>query len=147
MKHHLSLGASEPLASGEDKTQAALPLSLHLIESVAQSGEVRLVGCEGRPVLCLQSFGDDTIGSFAVCTQMNGNPTALVVLGHVPISSIALALADERSLSQAAKPLVLKCGRSQLQLHPDGRVRITGDDIIVESNGRMGLRGAVVDLN
>ena len=127
--------------------RTALPLSLHLIESVAQSGEVRLVGSEGRPVLCLSSFGDDAVGNFAVCTQMNDSSAALVVLGHISITSIALALADERSVSQPARPLVLKCGRSQLQLHPDGRIRITGDDIIVESNGRMGLRGAVVDLN
>jgi len=147
MKHHLPLGVSEPLASPDTASQAALPLSLYLIESVTQDGEVRLTHSEDKQILCLQKFDRDVAGNFAVCTQMNGNSAALVVLGHISISSIALALADERPVLQPARPLVLKCGRSQLQLHPDGRIRITGDDIIVESNGRMGLRGAVVDLN
>lgn len=151
MKHELSLSTSTLLTQVRDRTGTTLPLVLHLIKAVSANGDVQLANCGGRPVLCPQKFTHDVVGSFAVCVEMDGTSTALLVLGHLPLEAMATALAGNSTTgptgSQQIQPITLKCGRSQLQLHPDGRIRITGDDIIVESNGRAALRGAIVDLN
>ena len=43
--------------------------------------------------------------------------------------------------------LVIGTGKAQICLHPDGRVRIKAEDVTLDSAGRLGLRGAWIDLN
>ena len=137
MKHGLFSSPALPVISG------ALALTLRLVESVGADGKPLLADCADKVVLAPAAFPQNAAGSFAVCLATDTK--TLLVLGHLPASEIADALAFQPAHDE--RPLTLKCGRSELVLHPDGRVRITGDDVVVQSNGLMGLRGAIVELN
>lgn len=48
---------------------------------------------------------------------------------------------------QAAHGLVIRCGGSRIELSADGGIRVSGDMIHQQADGRMVLRGGRVELN
>jgi hypothetical protein len=47
----------------------------------------------------------------------------------------------------ANNSLELKCGRSRITLHADGRIEINGDYLLSRSRGPIKLKGATIDIN
>lgn len=126
-------------------------LTLHLVSSLSDSGEPQLIGVDRKRVLITRNFGSEIVGAFAVCMPIiSGEQPSVAIIGYLSVDQIITSFASA-SISKTAlqdhSPLSLKCGRSELRLYPDGRVRILGDDVSIEALGRMGLKGAVVELN
>lgn len=48
---------------------------------------------------------------------------------------------------EAKNSLALKCGRSKITLHADGRIEINGDYLLSRSRGPIKLKGATIDIN
>ena len=122
---------------------------LALIRAVNADGSVELVGSD-RTVLVATRLDEQAIGSFAVCLDLDGDLPVTVVIGAVGMAEMFSALQDATDFNKNrgdAEPIVFRTGRSQLVLQPDGRIRIKGDDVKVESLGRMKIEGAVIDLN
>lgn len=147
MKHDLAAGLlplSRPIDAAADRGQ----FCLHLILEVSDTGDPIIAGMDPANVISGTRFGADTVGCLAIGINLAAGPVLLI--GHVPLDAIARAF-SQGALSPAHKqadtPLSLKCGRSELRLYPDGRVRILGDDVSIEALGRMSLKGAVVELN
>jgi hypothetical protein len=87
-------------------------------------------------------------GLIALCRDKAGQ---VVILGYVNAAQLA-AQVQVQTAGLVTAPdadgwLVIGTGKAQIRLHPDGRVRIKAEDITVESAGRLGLRGAWIDLN
>lgn len=148
MKHDLAaklLPLSQPIDTAADRGQ----FCFHLILELSDAGVPVLAGVDPAIVISGTQFGAHTVGCLAI--GINLAPGAVLLIGHVPFDVIARAFAHEGASLQRQKtaesPLSFKCGRSELRLYPDGRVRILGDDISIEALGRMGLKGAVVELN
>lgn len=126
-------------------------IRLAMVRAVHASGTLELVGFEAAQVLSNVKVGAEAAGSFAVCMDLTDQGNLCVVLAIIGIDDLIGALRDATAFNGArgknAKPLIFQAGRSQLALHPDGRIRIKGDDVQIEAHGRMKLEGAVIDLN
>ena len=124
---------------------------LAMVRAVHGDGTFDLVGFETVRVLSNLKVGTDAVGSFAVCMDLTDQGNLCVLLAIIGIDDLIGALRDATAFNGArdknAKPLIFQAGRSQLALHPDGRIRIKGDDVQIEALGRMKLEGAVIDLN
>lgn len=130
------------IAAASDSNIRLVPVT-----ATTDDGSPVLVGNTSAALSAVRVTEDD-VGSLAVCLDINAQAPLTFVLGVVTIEATISALQSAQPAQQGgAKPLVLKCGRSQIALHPDGRVRIKGDDVRLESMGRMKIQGAVVDLN
>lgn len=108
-----------------------------------QSGVPELEGFGNHRVLALQWFDGGAAGRLAVCCIPHNAEDMVVVLGILAPN----VTSEPAPPGDAQSPVELRSGRSAIALHPDGRVRITGDDVRVESNGVATVRGAVVKLN
>lgn len=124
---------------------------LAMVRTVDANGTLELVGFEAAQVLSNVKVGAEAAGSFAVCMDLTDQGNLCVVLAIIGIDDLIGALRDATAFNAArgkdVKPLIFQVGRSQLALHPDGRIRIKGDDVQIEAHGRMKLEGAVIDLN
>ncbi len=147
MKHDISarlLSSPQPIKakSGADR------FGLHLILDISASGVPTVAGIDPARVMTGNPFAEDAVGCLAIGMELAAGPVLLI--GHVPFDAIARALsqgATHTAQTTSEKPLSLKCGRSELRLYPDGRIRILGDDVSIEALGRMALKGAAVELN
>jgi hypothetical protein len=129
---------SPPDAPASDGTLDLIPV----IESEADGTPI-LEGQTGGSVLALDPVPQGTDGALlAVCKRM-GTDGRVAVLGYVPAATAAVAGARVAGLGD----IVLRTGRSMLRLTPDGRIRIKADDMTLDSNGRLALSGAFIDLN
>lgn len=106
---------------------------LRVLATMADGTPV-LAGMGGRRVVAVASAGPGHCGRLAVCQAFGENQ--LAVLGYVA-----------EAVPVAGGDLILTAGQSQLRLHADGRVRISGRDVRAEAAGRMALRGAHIALN
>ena len=147
MKQHIATNLesnSKPLATAATAPQ----FNLHLVLAVSPEGIPTVAGIDPARVMTSHAFGQEAVGRLAIGMQL---PIGTVLLiGHVPFDTIVHAFSQAAESATPAitqVPLSLKCGRSELRLYPDGRVRILGDDVSIEAFGRMALKGAVVELN
>ena len=119
------------------------------------SGQLMLLPIQGRkdcgaPVLIgyddaliMNPMPDgDPFSFLAVCkeAQMDGR---LVVLGYLSTAQIVSASVSQKQCGD----VVIGTDKAQIRLTEDGRVRIKGDDVLLESRTRMALSGAYIDLN
>ncbi|MGV1755017.1 hypothetical protein [Agrobacterium sp. CG674] len=121
---------------------------LYLILAVSASGVPTVAGIDPSQVMTGNPFSQDAVGCLAIGMELAAGPVLLI--GHVPFDAICRAFsqgAAQTANTAPEKPLSLKCGRSELRLYPDGRIRILGDDVSIEALGRMAMKGAVVELN
>ncbi|HRK42233.1 MAG TPA: hypothetical protein PLH11_04245 [Gemmobacter sp.] len=81
-------------------------------------------------------------GLIAVCRDM---PDRVVVLGYAGAAQVQLGAAQ--LVPDSDGWLVIGTGKAQIRLHPDGRIRLKAEDVTLDSAGRLGLRGAWIDLN
>lgn len=147
MKHDISADLSSALqpieaASGLDR------FGLHLILDVSAAGVPTVAGIDPGRVMAGNPFAQDAVGCLAIGMELATGQVLLI--GHVTIDTIARAFSQGVTSTVSTvseKPLCLKCGRSELRLYPDGRIRILGDDVSIEALGRTALKGAVVELN
>lgn len=118
-------------------------LDLIPVVDTAEDGTPILEGQTDGSVLALDPVPPGEQGALlAVCKRM-GTDGRIAVLGYVPAAAAAVAAA--RVAGQG--DIVLRTGRSMLRLTADGRVRIKADDMTLDSNGRLALSGAFIDLN
>jgi hypothetical protein len=110
------------------------------VVAFATDGTPVLQDALSRPVLAVA--GMPTLGELwvAVCKPFGAGQ--LAVLGYVGAAQIA-GLTGARPVQD----LILRAGRAELRLHADGRVRMTGDDVLVEAQGQVALSGATIALN
>lgn len=147
MKHDISahlLSPPQPI----EAAAAGDRFGLHLILEVSASGVPTVAGIDPARVMTGNPFAQDAVGCLAIGMELAAGPVLL--LGHVPFDAIARAFSQgavKTANNAPEKPLSLKCGRSELRLYPDGRIRILGDDVSIEALGRMAMKGAVVELN
>jgi hypothetical protein len=106
------------------------------------NGVPMLAGVASTAILDLAQV-PPVVGLIAVCRDM---PDRVVVMGYVDAAQ-ARAVATVQAKTDADGWLVIGTGRAQIRLHPDGRMRIKAEDITLDSAGRLGLRGAWIDLN
>ena len=61
--------------------------------------------------------------------------------------SVPERLADRRIAIEAEDALILKCGKSEIQLRRDGDVLVKGNKITSRARSRNKIRGASVEIN
>lgn len=113
-----------------------------------------------RPVLGLTAVGGPVLGGVTASSVLDlahipaasgliaicrDTATQVVVLGYVGASQTRAVGVDGATDDDGW--LVIGTGKAQIRLHPDGRVRIKAEDVTLDSAGRLGLRGAWIDLN
>ncbi|RVV98314.1 hypothetical protein EKE94_05130 [Mesobaculum littorinae] len=109
---------------------------LRRILAVSDSGVPLLEGTNAR-ILATSPFGAGDVGRIAVCQAVLDQDEATVV---------ALGVVHEDPAPDDA-PLVLRAGAASLALHPDGRIRLEGEDVAVDAARTLRLAGARIDLN
>jgi hypothetical protein len=118
-------------------------LALFPVLAVDVTGTPVLGTATPMTVVAIETAPPEACGMIAVCKPFGPDGSQLAVLGYLS--------ADQISAVSGAKPqdrdLILRAGRAELRLHTDGRVRLTGDSVTIESNGRMALAGAYIELN
>ncbi len=130
MRHAAPPSPPAPVAQAAD-------LILLRVLAAMSDGTPVLAGAAGRQVVAVAAAGAGHCGRLAVCQPFGPDLGRLAVLGYLAEATAAPASGD----------LILSAGLSELRLHADGRVRITGRDIRAEAQGRVALRGAHVALN
>jgi hypothetical protein len=95
---------------------------------------------DARPVMVVAAVPDMGQQWVAVCKAFGTGQ--LAVLGYVSAAQIAGLTGDA-----PAQDLILRAGRAELRLHADGRIRMMGDDVLVQAQGQVALSGATIALN
>ncbi|MBY5931938.1 hypothetical protein KUV51_02900 [Tateyamaria omphalii] len=120
-------------------TMTLSTFQLHRILSVNAAGVPQLEGTNAQ-VLTTTRFTPDTVGQQAVCqTVRDADVSTLIALGVT--ADAADSAADDNT------PLVLRTGDASLALYPDGRIRMTGEDIAIDAATGLNLVAARIDLN
>jgi len=93
----------------------------------------------GNMTLTVEKHALQTIGLSSMHT---------VGLSHTSIvgKNSKIAAGDQIKLS-AGKAIMLTCGKSAIELHSDGRVIMSGDDISIRGNVRVTVNGKIIYLN
>lgn len=143
MKHQKDFISAQTDISSLDRA-AKTSLTLHAVTGIGPDGAPELEGAAGRTVVALEPAPLLADSLVAVCKPFGPGLGQLAVLGYLSPSQIA---AQAAKAPQVETDIVLRAGRSELRLHADGRIRIKGDDVRFEANGRMGLAGAFIELN
>ena len=117
-------------------------LVMRPVLGLTQSGGPILAGVAAEVILDLAQVPPAT-GLIAICRDL---PDRVVILGYVGAAQ-ARAVTMPETVTGADGWLVIGTGKAQIRLHPDGRVRIKAEDVTLDSAGRLGLRGAWIDLN
>lgn len=73
----------------------------------------------------------------------DGDPTRPVVAGIVRDAVIGRRI---RRI-EADEEVSLKCGKSSIELHKDGKVRVRGTNLVSRASGPNKIRGATVEIN
>ncbi|WP_323718038.1 hypothetical protein [Paracoccus aminovorans] len=135
MKHEPFLSEPEAAAQGD--------LQLRLVLGRGADGLPVLAEPAPGALLVLSDLPQAAAGLVAVCRDIPGRT---VVLGYVTAAQAARAGLAQGG-ADAEGWVSIGCGKAQIRLHPDGRMRLKAQDITIDSAGRMGLRGAWIDLN
>lgn len=136
MKHDLALDLAQPHRPTVSGGLLLLP-----VQKRQTCGSPLIKGHEDA--LALEPVPDGDPASFlAVCkeAQMDGR---LVVIGYVSFSQIACA----QTAAMEQGEIIFGTEKAQIRLTADGRIRIRGEDVLIESRTRMALSGASIDLN
>jgi hypothetical protein len=118
----------------------ATPDELVLLPVMAFATDGTPVLQDARAVLVVAGAPDMGQPWVAVCKPFGNGQ--LAVLGYVSAAQIAGLTGDA-----PAQDLILRAGRAELRLHADGRIRMVGDDVLVEAQGQVALSGATIALN
>ncbi|UXH80660.1 DUF6484 domain-containing protein [Roseateles amylovorans] len=110
----------------------------------------------GRLARSIVDLHHDHIGAEVLLTFEQADPMRPIVMGvlrAVPATDTPTAAALEvrmdggRVLLDAQHALVLRCGKSHLTLHEDGRVEVHGETIVTRAAGANKVQGGSVQLN
>ncbi|WP_092945871.1 hypothetical protein [Roseateles sp. YR242] len=71
-------------------------------------------------------------------------PRGIATQTPVPVE---LEVDGDRVVVEARRQLVLRCGKSSITLHEDGRIEIRGVDLVSRASGRNRILGSSIDLN
>ena len=82
------------------------------------------------------------IGSEVALVMMAGEP---LILGL--IQPLVVEVDGERLVLEAAREIVLRCGKASIVMTADGRVTIRGTQVLSRSDGPNRVQGASVQLN
>lgn len=115
-------------------------LHLYPVLGFDRAGHPVLAGVDPEMVVMLVGVPADVVGGFAACRPFGGDRIA--VLGFLPRGGASGAGKDHDQ-----DWLEIRHGKAAIRLCRDGRVRIEGDDILVNSEGAVALDGATVTLN
>lgn len=118
-------------------------LQLRPVLAVDADGRPVLAGSGSKPMLILSDAAVPVPGMIAVCKDISDQ---IVVLGYA-FPPKAVPAETGQVLPDEEGWVTLGCGKAQIRLHPDGRIRLKGQDVTIDSAGRLGLRGAWIDLN
>lgn len=150
MKHDLDLAIETPRTAPKSPAKTGAELGASGLRLAAlqrdEDGAVVLADFPRAAVLMLEEPPKDEGAHMAVIKPVADGSGRVVVLGFIALSEV-LRAPFEAGKADQNQDIVLKSGRSELRLMADGRVRIKGDDLRFEANGRLGLRGAFIDLN
>lgn len=84
-------------------------------------------------------------GAEAVVARLEAGPVVLGVLR--PARAAQVEIDGERLTLEAAREIVLRCGKASLTLSADGSVTVSGTRILSRAAGANRLQGASVHLN
>ncbi|WP_280152286.1 DUF6484 domain-containing protein [Piscinibacter sp. XHJ-5] len=96
------------------------------------------------------------VGREVLLGFVDGDARRPVVLGVLaprgwplehPPGQVQVDADGERMIVSAEHQLVLRCGKSSLTLHSDGRVEIRGETVLTQAAGANRIRGGSVQLN
>lgn len=111
---------------------------LHEVLAVSPAGVPTLRGSNAR-ILTTARFSEAEVGRRAICQNVvDADEPTLIVLGIV---------AEPEGDTADDAPLVLRHGAASLELHPDGRIRMSGEDIALDATAGLRLLAATIDLN
>jgi len=139
MKHQ----AKFPTKDRSGETTAKGDLQMFALAGVAEDGSPILLGPDPASVLALEPAPERTEGLVAICKTYGPGGKKLAVLGYVGRDALTRVAATHSSNGD----VVLGTGKAKLRLCADGRVRLEGEDVKLQSHGRMALRGAYINLN
>ncbi|ABD55934.1 hypothetical protein [Jannaschia sp. CCS1] len=111
---------------------------LREVLAVSANGVPTLNGSNAR-ILATARFSEAEIGAKAVCQPvLDADEPTLIVLGVIQ---------PDAPQDNDDAPVVLRSGAASLALHPDGRIRMTGEDIAIDAAAGLNLLAARIDLN
>jgi hypothetical protein len=127
-------------------------LNLLLVSGVTDGQPVFEGLGEETRIVSLVHATDDHRGKLAVCRPASSaGESLLVVLGFVASSAetigALLSAVPRAPRIDGQEGLLLRFGRSELRLDPDGQISLVGDDVSLRARRGMRVRGATIDLN
>ena len=118
-------------------------------------GQITGFGPDSRAQVVIPSSADSPLlaRSLVPLTQAAiGSEVALVWMAGEPlilglIQPLVVEVDGERLVLEAAREIVLRCGKASIVMTADGRVTIRGTQVLSRSDGPNRVQGASVQLN
>ncbi len=109
----------------------------------------------GRSARSLVDLHHDHVGCEVLLTFEQADPMRPIVMGvlrgspasEAPAPALEVRMDGGRVLLEARQSLVLRCGKSHLTLHEDGRVELHGETVVTRAAGANKVQGGSVQLN
>ena len=121
------------------------------------SGEITGFGPDGRVQVAVPALTPDplwarslvpltppAVGREVALVMMAGEP---LILGLIQPLVPVVEMDGERLVLEAAREVVLRCGKASIVMTADGRVTIRGTQVLSRSDGPNRVQGASVQLN
>ena len=120
-------------------------------------GEIVGFGPDGRAEVAVPALSGDplwarslvpltplVVGREVALVMMAGEP---LILGLIQPLVPVVEVDGERLVLEAAREVVLRCGKASIVMTADGRVTIRGTQVLSRSDGPNRVQGASVQLN
>ena len=97
------------------------------------------------PSKSLVTLDRSLIGSDVVVTELPGDPSRMLIIGVI---QAPVPERDQgKTIIEADRELVLRCGKSSVSLEKSGKVTIRGKQLLSRADGQNRVQGANVSLN
>ena len=108
--------------------------------------EVAVPALSGAPLWArsLVPLTPPAVGREVALVMMAGEP---LILGLIQPLVPVVEMDGERLVLEAAREVVLRCGKASIVMTADGRVTIRGTQVLSRSDGPNRVQGASVQLN
>ena len=108
--------------------------------------EVAVPALSGAPLWArsLVPLTSPAVGREVALVMMAGEP---LILGLIQPLVPVVEMDGERLVLEAAREVVLRCGKASIVMTADGRVTIRGTQVLSRSDGPNRVQGASVQLN
>lgn len=98
---------------------------------------------------CGRRLDASDVGAEVALTFIGGDPTRPIILDKIarPARFSSTTIHDRELVFEADRQITLRCGKSSLTLTRDGKIVISGKDLLSRASSANRIRGGVIQLN